>query len=65
MRWTTLPWRGRVGEASSEARCETGWGEPFLRTDAVSQFENFIGNPLLAGISNDEIKFLTRILHFV
>src|SRR5215216_1469256 len=23
----TLPWRGRVGEASSAARCEPGWGD--------------------------------------
>ena len=23
----TLPWRGRVGEASSGARCEPGWGD--------------------------------------
>src|SRR5262249_1175676 len=27
----TLPWRGRVGEASSEARCEPGWGDPSTR----------------------------------
>ena len=23
----TLPWRGRVGEASSGGRCEPGWGD--------------------------------------
>src|SRR3954454_16233116 len=30
----THPWRGRVGETSSVARCEPGWGElPLLRAE--------------------------------
>src|SRR5438093_537228 len=33
----TLPWRGRVGTRSSEARCVTGWGDLSTRALFVAE----------------------------
>src|SRR5712672_1994131 len=32
----TLPWRGRVGETSSVARCEPGWGDLLSKEEKLT-----------------------------
>ena len=46
----THPWRGRVGEASSAARGEPGWGD-------VSVFETYDGPLRRKGNKVTKIKF--------